>query len=108
MRAVKFLQPDHYRLLRTRLLGLRMDYGPAFKPMLEEADGKQARLTFHSCLYSSVFKAERAPDLTRFACCLADRLWLEGGQYKGVNARLTSAISNGDDACCFLVERVGT
>ena len=107
MKAVKFLQPDHFQLLKTRLRGLKMDYGAAFEPSYEEEGPAAARLTFRSCLYADVFAKEGAPSLTRFACCQTDRLWLEGAQYRGVDARLSSSIGAGDDACCFVVTRVG-
>ena len=81
--------------------------GADFSTFAPEEGPAAARLTFRSCLYADVFAKEGAPSLTRFACCQTDRLWLEGAQYRGVDARLSSSIGAGDDACCFVVTRVG-
>lgn len=105
MKAVKFLQRDHYATLVRRLRGLRMDYGPAFRPELQEADGRAA-LTFRSCLYADVFGREGVPQLASVSCCQVDANWLQAARYSGVAARLTGSISAGDDCCRFEVTRL--
>lgn len=105
MKVTSWLQRDSYKSLVGRLRGLKLDYGRGFTSDLIQGP-ERSTLTIRSCFYRDIFDAEEVTQLTAACCCNQDKVWLEGAPREGVASGLESSMANGDQECCFYVEKM--